>query len=494
MADGGKVAESSKAQWTQATPAGYMPGFGNDFETEALPGALPTGQNSPQRTAYGLYAEQLSGSPFTAPRGANERSWLYRIRPSVKHTPRFKKTALPYWKTGPCLGEHDRPIGQLRWGPVPIPKEKLTFLTGLRTMTTAGDVNTQAGMAAHVYLVTQSMESDYFYNADGEMLVVPQQGSIRFFTEFGRIEAEPGEICIIPRGVKFKVELVDGPARGYVCENYGAKFTLPDRGPIGANCLANARDFKTPVAAFEDKEERSRLTVKWCGGFHVAEIGHSPLDVVAWHGNYAPYKYNLRHYSPVGAILFDHPDPSIYTVLTAPSETAGTANVDFVIFPERWAVAEHTLPPALVPHEHHVGVHGADLRHLRRQARGLRAGRHVAAQLHAAARAGQGGLRPRHQGGAQAGQAHQHAGVHVRDALSPAPDQVCGRAGDAAGGLRGVLDAAGEGLHRQPNEVGRSHPPAAGDDHAVEGVLGDLPPGHLVLAERLGGVECAPEV
>ena len=195
---------------------------------------------------------------------------------------------------------------------MPIPKEKLTFLTGLRTMTTSGDVNTQAGMAAHVYLVTQSMESDYFYNADGEMLVVPQQGSIRFFTEFGKIEAEPGEICVIPRGVKFKVELVDGPARGYVCENYGAKFTLPDRGPIGANCLANARDFKTPVAAFEDKEERSRLTVKWCGGFHVAEIGHSPLDVVAWHGNYAPYKYNLRHYSPVGAILFDHPDPSIY--------------------------------------------------------------------------------------------------------------------------------------------------------------------------------------
>jgi homogentisate 1,2-dioxygenase len=345
MADGSKVADGGKTQWTQATPAGYMPGFGNDFETEALPGALPVGQNSPQRMPYGLYAEQLSGSPFTAPRGANERSWLYRIRPSVKHTPRFEKTALPYWKTGPCLGEHDRPIGQLRWGPVPIPKEKLTFLTGLRTMTTAGDVNTQAGMAAHVYLVTQSMERDYFYNADGEMLVVPQQGSIRFFTEFGRIEAEPGEICIIPRGVKFKVELVDGPARGYVCENYGAKFTLPDRGPIGANCLANARDFKTPVAAFEDKEERSRLTVKWCGGFHVAEIGHSPLDVVAWHGNYAPYKYNLRHYSPVGAILFDHPDPSIYTVLTAPSETAGTANVDFVIFPERWAVAEHSFRP-----------------------------------------------------------------------------------------------------------------------------------------------------
>jgi homogentisate 1,2-dioxygenase len=345
MADGSKIANAASAQWTQATPAGYMPGFDNDFETEALPGALPMGQNSPQHTAYGLYAEQLSGSPFTAPRGTNERSWLYRIRPSVQHAQRFKKTSLPLWKTAPSLGEHDRPIGQLRWGPVPVPNEKLTFLSGMRTMTTAGDVNTQAGMAAHVYLITQSMERDYFYNADGEMLVVPQQGRARFFTEFGKIETSPGEICVIPRGVKFKVELIDGPARGYVCENYGAKFTLPDRGPIGANCLANARDFKTPVAAFEDNEEACRLTVKWCGGFHVAEINHSPLDVVAWHGNYAPYKYDLRHYSPVGAILFDHPDPSIFTVLTAPSETTGTANVDFVIFPERWAVAEHTFRP-----------------------------------------------------------------------------------------------------------------------------------------------------
>ena len=189
-----------------------MPGFGNDFETEALPGALPIAQNSPQRAAYGLYAEQLSGSPFTAPRGSNERSWLYRIRPSVQHAARFKKTALPLWKTGPCLGEHDRPIGQLRWGPVPLPKDSLTFLTGMRTMTTAGDVNTQSGMAAHIYLVTQSMEDEYFYNADGELLIVPQEGALRFFTEFGCIEAEPGEIVVIPRGVKFKVAL-HGPAR-----------------------------------------------------------------------------------------------------------------------------------------------------------------------------------------------------------------------------------------------------------------------------------------
>jgi homogentisate 1,2-dioxygenase len=324
---------------------GYMPGFGNDFETEALPGALPHGQNSPQRCAYGLYAEQLSGSPFTAPRGINERSWLYRMRPSVRHTGRFAKTSMPFWKTAPCLDDHDLSIGQLRWGPPPMPNEATTFVSGIRTMTTAGDVNTQAGMAASVYLVNASMIDEYFFNADGELLIVPQAGALSFFTELGRIEVAPGEICVIPRGTKFRAELLDGPARGYLCENYGAKFTLPDRGPIGANCLANPRDFKTPVAAFEEKEARSTLTVKWCGKFYKTEIGHSPLDVVAWHGNYAPFKYDLRTFSPVGAILFDHPDPSIFTVMTAPSGEEGTANVDFVIFPERWSVAEHSFRP-----------------------------------------------------------------------------------------------------------------------------------------------------
>ena len=306
-----------------ATLEGYMPGFGNDFETEALPGALPAGQNSPQRCAYGLYAEQLSGSPFTAPRGKNERSWLYRIRPSVKHTGRFKNVAIPFWRTAPAAHEAERPIGQLRWGLVPIPKERLTFVEGVRTVTTAGDVNTQTGMSANLYFVTHSMADEYFYNADGELLVVPQLGRLTFFTEFGRIGVGPGEICLIPRGVKFKVALEDGPARGYLCENYGAKFTLPNRGPIGANCLANPRDFKTPVAAFEDKDAPCRLTVKWCGTFYSCDLDHSPLDVVAWHGNYAPYKYDLKTFAPIGALLFDHPDPSIFTVLTAPSGRKG---------------------------------------------------------------------------------------------------------------------------------------------------------------------------
>ncbi len=323
----------------------YMSGFGNSFETEALPGALPVGRNSPQKVNYGLYAEQLSGSAFTAPQASNERSWLYRIRPTVRHTGRFERVEQGQLRTAPCRDDGQAPLGQMRWSPVPIPQEKLTFVNGLRTVTTAGDAETLTGMASHLLFVTESMTREHVSNADGEFLIVAQQGRMRFRTEFGIIEIEPGEICVIPRGVIFRVELIDGPARAYVCENYGGGFTLPDRGPIGANCLANPRDFLAPVAAYEDVDAAHTLYVKWGGELYKTEVGQSPLDVVAWHGNYYPYKYDLRRYSPVGAISFDHPDPSIFTVLTSPSETAGTANVDFVIFPERWLVGENTFRP-----------------------------------------------------------------------------------------------------------------------------------------------------
>jgi homogentisate 1,2-dioxygenase len=323
---------------------GYMPGFGNGFETEALPGALPIGRNSPQRCAYGLYAEQLSGSPFTAPRATNERSWLYRIRPTVAHWGAFTKADPGLWRTAPAP-EVELPLAPMRWDPLPLPEGKVSFLEGIRTITTAGDAGSQSGMGAHIYLVTRSMEDEYFYNADAEMLFVPQQGALRIATEFGVIDVAPCEIAIIPRGVKIRVELPAGPARGYLCENYGGAFTLPERGPIGANCLANQRDFLTPVAAYEDREVPSVLYAKWGGTLWRTEIGQSPLDVVAWHGNYAPYKYDLRRFSPIGPILFDHADPSIFTVLTSPSETPGTANIDFVIFPDRWLVAENTFRP-----------------------------------------------------------------------------------------------------------------------------------------------------
>ena len=321
----------------------YMPGWANDFETEALPGALPQGMNSPQKCNYGLYGEQLSGTAFTA--NPPERTWTYRIRPSVKHSAHYERIDLPYWKSAPNVIDGVASLGQYRWNPLPYTDKELTWLTGMRTMTTAGDVNTQDGMAAHIYLVNQSMQDAYFFSADSELLIVPQEGRLRFCTELGTIDLVPKEIAIISRGLVYRVEVIEGPCRGFVCENYGQKFDLPRRGPIGANCLANPRDFKAPVAAFEDRDVPSTLTVKWCGQFHETKIGQSPLDVVAWHGNYAPYKYDLRNYCPVGAILFDHPDPSIFTVLTAPSGVQGTANIDFVLFRERWMVAENTFRP-----------------------------------------------------------------------------------------------------------------------------------------------------
>ena len=335
----------TQAPSSDALTPGYMPGFGNDFETEALLGALPIGMNSPQKCEYGLYGEQLSGTAFTAPSHQNERTWCYRIRPSVKHSHRYEKIEMPNWVSAPNVLPDVISLGQYRWDAVAHSEAALNWITGMHTMTTAGDVNTQVGMATHVYLVNETMEDDYFYSADSEMLVIPQEGQLRFHTELGIIDLEPKEIAILPRGLVYRVEVVSGPARGFVCENYGQKFELPGRGPIGANCMANSRDFKTPVAAFEDREVPSTVTIKWCGQFHITNINQSPLDVVAWHGNYAPVKYDLRTYCPIGAVLFDHPDPSIFTVLTAPSGQAGTANIDFVLFRERWMVAENTFRP-----------------------------------------------------------------------------------------------------------------------------------------------------
>lgn len=323
----------------------YMTGFENSFATEAEARALPLARNSPQRAPLGLYAEQLSGSAFTAPRNRNKRTWFYRIRPSVKHGRGFRRIDRGLIRTAPCRDESDLPISQMRWHPVAIPAEPCDFLDGMRTIATCGDANLQLGMASHVYVANRSMGDRYFYNADGEMLLAPQLGELDIFTECGRLRVAPGEIAILPKGMKFKVDLPHGAVRGYICENYGAYFTLPERGPIGANCLANARDFLTPVAAYEDNEAPCQLFVKSLGKLYVTDLPQSPLDVVAWHGNFAPTKYDLRRFSPVGSVLFDHPDPSIYTVLTSTSETPGVANADFVIFPERWIVMENSFRP-----------------------------------------------------------------------------------------------------------------------------------------------------
>ena len=315
----------------------YQSGFGNEFATEAIDGALPIGQNSPQLAPLGLYAEQLSGTPFTAPRTSNRRSWLYRIRPSVTHEPFVKL------REGDTLA--DPTPNQLRWDPFPIPAEPTDFVDGLRTICGNGDASLTNGMRAYVYAANRSMTDRFFYDADGELLFVPQLGALTIRTELGALEVEPGEIAVIQRGIRFRVELPGAEARGYVCENFGALLRPPDLGPIGSNGLANSRDFLTPVAAFEEREGECELVAKFGGALWRARIDHSPLDVVAWHGNYAPYKYDLKRFNAMNSVSFDHPDPSIFTVLTSPSEIAGTANVDFVIFPPRWMVAEHTFRP-----------------------------------------------------------------------------------------------------------------------------------------------------
>ena len=320
----------------------YQSGFGNEFATEAVKGGLPEGQNAPQKAPLGLYTEQLSGTAFTAPRATNRRTWTYRIRPSVTHKP-FTETGTGLFRSGPFT-ELPTPPNQMRWNPIPMPEKKTDFVDGIVTMGGSGDPAMQIGVGLHLYTANVSMRGRYFYNADGEMMIVPQQGTLRIHTELGILGLTPGEIGVVPRGMKMRVDL-EGASRGYICENYGLPFRLPELGAIGANGLANARDFLTPMAAYEDKDGDFKIVGKFLGRMWEAEIDHSPLDVVAWHGNYAPYKYDLARFNCINTVSFDHPDPSIYTVMTSPSTMAGTANVDFAIFPPRWLVAEHTFRP-----------------------------------------------------------------------------------------------------------------------------------------------------
>jgi homogentisate 1,2-dioxygenase len=321
---------------------GYQSGFGNEFATEAVSGALPDGRNSPQRVPLGLYAEQLSGTAFTAPRHQNRRSWLYRIRPAAMHG-QFE--LLPAATFHNRFDELPATPNQLRWSPPAFPSAGTDFIDGLFAIAGNGAAALNSGVGIHLYVANRSMQGRYFYNADAEMLIVPQQGRLRIATEFGLIDIEPQEVAVLPRGVRCRVELLDELARGYVCENFGALFRLPDLGPIGSNGLANSRDFLTPEAAYEDAEGTFELVAKFQGRLWSAPIGHSPLDVVAWHGNYAPYKYDLHRFNAIGSISYDHPDPSIFTVLTSPSATPGTANIDFAIFPPRWLVAQDTFRP-----------------------------------------------------------------------------------------------------------------------------------------------------
>jgi len=323
--------------------ANMLTGFGNHFATEAVAGALPQCQNSPQKVPFGLYAEQLSGTAFTAPRAENKRSWLYRLRPTASHRAFQLYQGAPLLRSGP-FDELPPTPNRLRWDPLPLPDPSIDFIDGVVTYGGNGDVATGAGIAVHLYAANSSMSRRAFQNADGEMLIVPQQGALTIVTEFGRFEVAPLQIGLIPRGVRFRVEL-SGPSRGYIAENYGHPFRLPDLGPIGANGLANPRDFETPVAWFEDEDAPHEIIQKFQGKLWTTTLDHSPFDVVAWHGNLAPCRYDLRRFNTINTVSFDHPDPSILTVLTSPSEHHGTANCDFVIFPPRWMVAEQTFRP-----------------------------------------------------------------------------------------------------------------------------------------------------
>jgi homogentisate 1,2-dioxygenase len=321
----------------------YMTGFGSHFATEAVPGALPVGRNSPQRPAHGLYAEQLSGTAFTAPRHENRRSWLYRMRPSAEHPPYRPYEGAPHFRADPAPGR--LPPNRFRWSPLELPSDPTDLVDGIVTMVANRAPEDLEGVAVHIYRANRDMERRFFVNADGELLFIPQQGRLTLLTEMGRIDIAPGEVALVPRGVRFRALLPDGEARGYIAENHGALFRLPDLGPIGANGLANPRDFETPVAAFEDRDEPVELIQKYLGALWVTELDHSPLDVVAWHGNLAPCRYDLSRFNTIGTVSFDHPDPSIFTVLTSPSDVPGRANADFVIFPPRWMVAEDTFRP-----------------------------------------------------------------------------------------------------------------------------------------------------
>ncbi len=339
----------------------YQSGFANEFASEALPGALPIGRNSPQRPAYGLYAEQLSGTAFTAPRAQNRRSWLYRIRPAVVHRP---FVPLPQHATRPLVAHFTAhvsghasadatkvanvpatPPNPLRWNPLPLPTRPTDFIDGWVTMAGTGAADAMQGCAIHLYAANISMHRRYFYSADGELLIVPQLGGLAIRTEFGIMDVAPQEMAVVPRGVRFSVDLPDGPVRGYVCENFGALLRLPDLGPIGSNGLANPRDFLTPKAAYQDLQGDFELVAKLNGALWSAAIDHSPLDVVAWHGNYVPYKYDLRRFNTIGSASYDHPDPSISLVLQSPSDTPGVDTLDFVVFPPRWLTAEDTFRP-----------------------------------------------------------------------------------------------------------------------------------------------------
>ena len=315
----------------------YQNGFGNVLESETIPGTLPQGRNNPKTIS--LYTEQLSGSAFTQPRNLNLHTWLYRTQPSVVHN------AQNPFQYGDFFGGGEDPTqgvldpNAMRWSPFLSDDDASsshTFATGMHLLGSSGDPTTKSGLAIYVYLCRQDMKDSYMYNSDGDFLIVPQEGTLDVSTELGRLSVKPREIAVIPRGIVFSV---NGNGRGYVLEIYKGHFVLPELGPIGSNGLANARDVQYPVAWTEapfSKGTPATLYNKFGSRLWHKSITTTPFNVVAWHGNYLPFKYDLKNFCAVNSVTYDHLDPSIYTVLTCAGDEPGTALCDFVIFPPRW--------------------------------------------------------------------------------------------------------------------------------------------------------------
>ncbi|HEY3498273.1 MAG TPA: homogentisate 1,2-dioxygenase, partial [Polyangiaceae bacterium] len=318
-------------------------GFGNVHASEALPGALPHDRNTPRVGPYRLYPELTSGTAFTAERAENFRTWTYRIRPAAQQgllEPLAHATFRDDFEDEP-------PEPNLTgFSPLPLPSAACDFVDGLVTIGGAGSARLRRGYAVHLYAANRNMEERAFYDADGELLLLPELGALRILTELGVLDVRPGEVALLPRGLRFSVALREAAARGYVAEVFGRHFRLPERGPIGSNGLAEARHFRTPAAWHEDRLAPGyRIAAKLGGALYEARQDHSPFDVVAWHGNHCPYVYDLALFTPAGYTRVDHPDPSIHTVLSAPLDERGTHSLDLVVFPPRWDATEGTFRP-----------------------------------------------------------------------------------------------------------------------------------------------------
>ncbi|ORX94816.1 homogentisate 1,2-dioxygenase [Clohesyomyces aquaticus] len=337
---------------TATDPYSYQCGFGNRFASESIPSVLPRGQNCPQRVKYDLYSEQLNGSSFVSARQALQHVWMYRIRPSVVHGELSRSDLNSKLEAyfGPANPRVEYNPSQQAWNPFPVPEaspsSSIDFVHGLRTVAGQGDPTSKQGIAIHIYTANASMQNRAFCNNDGDFLILPQQGRLDIQTELGNVMVRPGELAVIQAGIRFKVSLPDGPSRGYIQEIFGAHYELPELGPIGSNGMALPRDFEYPVASFDlDSSSIWEIVYKLAGTLHSCHQPHTPFDVVAWHGNYAPYKYAIEKFINMANVERDQADPTIYCVLTARSIIPGVSLTDFLVFTPKWISTTNTFRP-----------------------------------------------------------------------------------------------------------------------------------------------------